>query len=130
MGMHRNDEILELATDFLHSYVGFVVPIFEGYKQRDTLIPKWLEETLPVYLGKLSKYVSKDSPYLSGKTMGVGDIVMFSHFWKLAINPEHDQDFGKKIIAQVKQHEGLNLWCTKMQADLKTVFPKLIKSAF
>ena len=84
--MHKIDEILEIATEFLHSYVGFIAPFFPSFKERDTLLPKWLKETLPKYLEKLAEYTTRDTAYLCGNEMTVADIVMFSHFWKLAIN--------------------------------------------
>jgi len=47
MLMHRIDEVLEEASAFFISYINLVTEIFPGYKNRDAVIPRWLEDTLP-----------------------------------------------------------------------------------
>lgn len=82
------DSALELGNDITNSYVGFLVPFLPSYKDRDTLMPAWLEEKLPTFIAKIEDmYVG---PCLVSKHITLADLVLFSHFWKLAYNPKAD----------------------------------------
>ena len=73
------------------TYAPLIVPFFGAYKDRDTKIPIWINETLPKYLERLSNIrKGRKGPYLCAEHLTVADIAMFSHFWKLAPNPKRD----------------------------------------
>ena len=91
--MHAVDDILEKSTDFLHSYAPFVVPIMPGYQDRANRWNEFLADggTLPKLLETLEACKKRrgfHSPYLVTECMSIGDLAMYSHFWKLMVNPE------------------------------------------
>ena len=100
--MYDIDNVLELSQDMLNSYAGLVVPFFDSFKERDTKIPQWLDETLPKFLQKLSDIKKGVSgPYLVTDHCTVADLSMFSHFWKLAPNPKRDERLHDGIKEKV-----------------------------
>jgi len=121
-----------MGSEFLGSYVGFVVPLFPTYKDRATLSVKWLDETLPKYLQKLQDLKKKSSAYLVSDSMTIADLVMFSHFWKLAYNPKAESDLADGIKAAIAKHRALQDWCEQMRKDLDAAGAtgKLMECAF
>ena len=101
--MQAVDDVLELASDMLSSYSPFMISYLSGYKDRKEVgMPKFLEEKLPMFLKQLSEKKKRrgyKSCYLVTECMSVADIVMFSHFWKLCMNPfGQEKEFGEKIM--------------------------------
>ena len=135
--MYDIDNLLELANDFLNSYVKLIVPFIGAYKDRDTNIPIWLNETLPKFLQKLSDIrKGVKGPYLVAEHCTVADLAMFSHFWKLAPNPKRDDRLHDGIKEKVyDEQNGYPLvaeWLKHMQfTQMVKVFEKItIESEF
>ena len=63
--------------------------------------------------------------------MSVADIVMFSHFWKLCMNPACEEpEFGEKIKAVCCKYPEIDAWLKQMSEDLSSIFPKLAQHKF
>lgn len=62
--------------------------------------------------------------------MTVADIIMFSHFWKLAWNPKAEQESAAKIKEAVKAYPGVNIWFGAMNMQMIKVTSQLISSPF
>ena len=88
--MQAVDEILEMSTDFLAAYSAFTVPISPQYSDRENLWPQFLEGTFTKLLQNLGDRKRKNLAYryLVTEQISIADIIMFTHFWKLAYNPQ------------------------------------------
>jgi glutathione S-transferase len=133
--MQAVDEVLELATDMLSSYGPITLPFLPGFKDRKEVgQPKWLEEKLPMFLERLCALKKKrcyKSCYLVTECLSVADIVMFSHFWKLSMNPCcEDTEFAEKIKACCCKYPEIDAWLKQMCQDLCDVIPKLAQHKF
>ena len=112
--MQRIDNILELATDLLNSYGPVTVPLYPQFKERATLYPKWIDETLPTFIDKMmdiKQTLSVNTPYLVSDQMTIGDIVMFSHFWRLAYNPLCDDQYSQQLKSKISEYKDIQIWC-------------------
>ena len=130
--MQAVDEILEIATDFLSAYSAFTVPISPQYSERESLWPQFLEGTFKKLLLNLvdKKRKQQAYKYLVTEQISIADIIMFTHFWKLAYNPEAEQEWADKTKELIGQHPEIQIWAHKMLQDLADIFPKLKPSPF
>ena len=52
------------------------------------MLEKFLSDTFPIFLDKLENKLKEGVAYLCCDKITVGDLVMFSHFWKIIYNPK------------------------------------------
>ena len=67
---------------------------------------------------------SVKGPYLCAEYITIGDLVMWSHFWKLIHNEESElpRESLKDIICRYPR---IHNWAFRMQQDMADIYPKL-----